>query len=179
MTSRACPFQKLSIWQKHTLLFRYENRPYKYAFLHAFFLICPPCPFQNLSIWPKTHPFFPIFQYAFLHAFFLICPPCPFQNLSIWPKTHLFFPILHVFALLSDVRAYIAWSWKTTLINFFSRMISNLKYKCPPQGHIVGLCNHGNSIGTEPTTFIFNYGWWYITFPYIFITLVILLDSTP
>ena len=30
----------------------------KYAFLHAFFLICPSCPFQNLSIWPKTHPFF-------------------------------------------------------------------------------------------------------------------------
>ena len=30
----------------------------KYAFLHAFFLICPLCPFQNLSLWPKTHPFF-------------------------------------------------------------------------------------------------------------------------
>ena len=30
----------------------------KYAFLHAFFLICVSCPFQNLSIWPKTHPFF-------------------------------------------------------------------------------------------------------------------------
>ena len=29
----------------------------KYAFLYAFFLICPSCPFQNLSIWPKTHPF--------------------------------------------------------------------------------------------------------------------------
>ena len=29
-----------------------------YAFLHAFFLICPSCLFQNLSIWPKTHPFF-------------------------------------------------------------------------------------------------------------------------
>ena len=26
------------------------------------------------------------------------------------------FPILHVFAPLNDVRAYIAWSWKTTLI---------------------------------------------------------------
>ena len=36
----------------------------KYAFLHAFFLICPSCPFQNLSIWPKTHPFFSI-----LHVF--------------------------------------------------------------------------------------------------------------
>ena len=30
----------------------------KYAFLHAFFLICPSCPLKNLSIWPKTHPFF-------------------------------------------------------------------------------------------------------------------------
>ena len=30
----------------------------KYAFLQAFFLICPSCPFQNLSIWRKTHPFF-------------------------------------------------------------------------------------------------------------------------
>ena len=51
---------------KH-VFFRYENRPYKYVFLHALFLICPPCPFQNLSIWPKTHPFPPI-----LHVF---CTP--------------------------------------------------------------------------------------------------------
>ena len=34
---------------KH-VFFRYQKRPYKYVFLHAFFLICPPCPFQNLSI---------------------------------------------------------------------------------------------------------------------------------
>ena len=33
----------------------------KYAFLHAFSLICPSCPFQNLPLWPKTHPFFPNF----------------------------------------------------------------------------------------------------------------------
>ena len=57
-------------------------------------------------------------NYAFLHAFFLICPSCPFQNLSIWPKTHPFFPILHVFAPLNAVRAYSAWSWKTTLITW-------------------------------------------------------------
>ena len=37
----------------------------KYAFLHAFFLICLSCSFQNLSIWPKTHPFFQF--YTFLH----------------------------------------------------------------------------------------------------------------
>ena len=41
---------------KH-ILFRYENRP-KYAFLHAFFLICVSCPLQNLSIWPKAYLFF-------------------------------------------------------------------------------------------------------------------------
>ena len=45
-----------------------------------------------------------------------------------------FFPILHVFASLSDVRAYTVWSWKITLILwiFFMRMISNFKYKWPP-----------------------------------------------
>ena len=65
--------------------------------------------FSGMKIDPK---------YAFLHAFFLICPSCPFQNLSIWPKKHLFFPILHSFAPLNDVRAYSAWSWKTTLITW-------------------------------------------------------------
>ena len=78
------------------VFFRYENRPYEYVFLHAFFLICPPCPYQNLSIWPKTHPLTfryenRPYKYLFLHAFFLICPPCPFQNLSIWPKHTLLF----------------------------------------------------------------------------------------
>ena len=57
-------------------------------------------------------------NYAFLKAFFLICPSCPFQNMYIWPKTHPFFPILHVFAPLNAVRAYSAWSWKTTLITW-------------------------------------------------------------
>ena len=80
--------------------------------------------FSGLKIDPK---------YAFLHTFFLICSSCPYQNLSLWPKSHTFFPILHVFAPLNDVRAYIAWSWKTNVItwNFFTRMISNFKYKCP------------------------------------------------
>ena len=80
--------------------------------------------FSGIKIDPK---------YAFLNAFFLICPSCHSQNLSIWPKAHPFFPILHVLAPLNDVRAYIAWSWKTTLITwfFFTRMISNFKYKWP------------------------------------------------
>ena len=48
----------------------------KYAFLHAFFLICPSCPLQNLSIWPKTHPFFPI-----LHVF---APLNDVRAYSVW-----------------------------------------------------------------------------------------------
>ena len=65
--------------------------------------------FSGMKIDPK---------YVFLHAFFLICLSYSFKNLSIRPKTHLFFPILHVFAPLSDVREYSAWSWKTTLITW-------------------------------------------------------------
>ena len=57
-------------------------------------------------------------KYAFLHAFLLICLSCSFQNLSVWPKNTPFFPILHVFGPLNDVRAYSAWSWKTTLITW-------------------------------------------------------------
>ena len=80
--------------------------------------------FSGMKIDPK---------YAFLHAFFLICLSCPFQNLSIWPKTHFFFPILHVFAPLNDVRAYIAWSWKTTLITWiFGRAWYPLDIRVPP-----------------------------------------------
>ena len=47
-----------------------------------------------------------------------------------------FFPILHIFAPLNDVRVCIAWSWKSNLITwiFFTRMISNFKYKCPHPG---------------------------------------------
>ena len=36
----------------------------KYAFLHAFFLICPSCPFQKFDYMTKNTPFFPI-----LHVF--------------------------------------------------------------------------------------------------------------
>ena len=77
----------------------------------------------------KTDP-----KYAFLHAFFLISLSRSFQNLSIWLKTHLFFPILHVFAPLNDVRAYSAWSWKTTIITWiFGRAwYPGLTFECPP-----------------------------------------------
>ena len=51
-----------------------------------------------------------------------------------YDQKHTFFPILHIFAPLKDVRVYIAYSWKTTLITwiFFTRMISNFKHKWPP-----------------------------------------------
>ena len=75
-------------------------------------------------------------KYAFLHAFFFNLSVMSFPKFVIRPKTYPFFPILHVFAPLNDVRAYIAWSWKTTLITwiFFTRMVSNFKYKWPPWG---------------------------------------------
>ena len=52
---------------KSTLITYYSGmkKDPKYAFLHAFFLICLSCSFQNLSIWPKTHPFFQF--WTFLH----------------------------------------------------------------------------------------------------------------
>ena len=43
------------------------------------------------------------------------------------------FPILHVFATLHDVHAYIAWSWKTTLITwFFYEDDIQLQMQVPP-----------------------------------------------
>ena len=69
-------------------------------------------------------------KYAFLHAFFLIFPSCPFQNLSIWPKTHLFFQFC---TFLHPVRAYSAWSWKTTLLReFLDEPDTPLTFECPP-----------------------------------------------
>ena len=66
--------------------------------------------FSGMKIDPK---------YVFLYAFFLICLSCPFKNLSQWRKQHPFFQFCTFFAPLKDVRAYIAWSWKTTLITWF------------------------------------------------------------
>ena len=75
-------------------------------------------------------------KYAFLHAFFLIFLSCPFKNLSIWPKTYLLlFPDFACFCtpkrctrvhclVLKNNRYY---------VNFFTRMISNFKYKWPPR----------------------------------------------
>ena len=67
-----------------------------------------------------------------------------FLNLSVMSipkfvkmtKNIPFFPILHVFAPLNDVRAYIAWSWKTTLITwiFFYADDIQLQIQVPPLG---------------------------------------------
>ena len=91
--------------------------------------------FSGMKIDPK---------YAFLYAFCLIFLSCPFQNLSISPKIHPFFPILHVFAPLNDVRAYIAWSWKTTLITWiFGRAWYPLDIRVPsPQFKSNGFLLH-------------------------------------
>ena len=73
-------------------------------------------------------------NYAFLHAFFLICPSCPFQNMSIWPKTHPFFFNFARFAPLNAVRAYSAWSWKTTIITWtFGRAWYPLTFEWAPR----------------------------------------------
>ena len=70
--------------------------------------------FSGMKIDPK---------YVFLCGVFLICPLCPFQNLSIWPN---------------DVRTYIAWSWKTTLITwiFFRGWYPTSNTSGPP-GHLL------------------------------------------
>ena len=49
---------------------------------------------------------------------FLNLPVMSFPKFVYMTKNTPFFPILHVFAPLNDVRAYIAWSWKTTLITW-------------------------------------------------------------
>ena len=41
-----------------------------------------------------------------------------FPKFVYMTKNRPFFPILHVFAPLNDVRAYSAWSWKTTLLTW-------------------------------------------------------------
>ena len=88
----------------------------------------------------KTHPKHLFFRYENRPWIYVFA--CIFLNFTIMSfskfvnmtKNTPFFTILHIFAPLNDVRAYIVWSLKTTLITwiFFTRMISNFKYKCPP-----------------------------------------------
>ena len=86
--------------------------------------------FSGMKIDPK---------YAFLLAFFLIWASCPFQNLSIWPKTYPFFQFC-TFLHPNDVRAYIALSWKTTLITWiFLRGWYPTSDTSGPPGHVFWL----------------------------------------
>ena len=74
-------------------------------------------------------------KYKFLHAFFVIFPSCPFQNLSIWPKTHLFFPNFAHFCTpkrCTRVQCLVLKN-NPNYVNFFTRLISNFKYKWPPR----------------------------------------------
>ena len=72
----------------------------------------------------KKHPNHVFFRYE--NRPYLCVFACIFLNLSVmsFPKfvymtqNTPFFPILHVFAPLNPVRAYSAWSWKTTLITW-------------------------------------------------------------
>ena len=59
-----------------------------------------------------------------------------FPKFVYMTKNTPFFSILHVFAPLNDVRAYSAWSWKTTLITWiFGRAwYPPLTFEWPPQG---------------------------------------------
>ena len=86
--------------------------------------------FSGMKIDPKS---------AFLHAFFLICVSCPFQNLSIWPKTYRFSPQFCPFCTpkrCTRVHYLVLWN-NPNYVNFFTRMISNFKYKCPPPGAFI------------------------------------------
>ena len=58
-------------------------------------------------------------KYAFLRVIFLNLSVMSFPKFVYMTKNTPFFPILHVFVPLNDVRAYSAWSWKTTLITWF------------------------------------------------------------
>ena len=51
-----------------------------------------------------------------------------------YDQKNTFYPILQVFAPQNNVRTYIAWSWKTTLITwfFFYKDDIQLKVKVPP-----------------------------------------------
>ena len=80
--------------------------------------------FSGMKIDPK---------YVFLHVFLLICPSCPFQNLSIWPKTHPFSNFTHFCTPKRCTRVHcLVLKNNPNYVNFFTRMISNFKYKWSP-----------------------------------------------
>ena len=72
----------------------------------------------------QTHPTHIFFRYEnrpqiqVFACVFLYLSIMSFPKFVTMTKNTPFFPILHVFAPLNNVRAYIAWSWKTTLITW-------------------------------------------------------------
>ena len=81
--------------------------------------------FSGVKLYPK---------YVFLQAFFLILSIMSFPKFvnTCMTKNTPFFPILHVFAPLNDVRTLPGPENNPNYVNFFTRMISNFKYKWPP-----------------------------------------------
>ena len=108
------PCKKVFITHPKHVFSRYENRPNIYAL--AYF-----CHYFQASF------FFPKFM-------------------TITKNTPFFFPNFGCFCTLNDVCAYFAWSWNTAIIMwffFFTRIISNFKYKCPPPPGAQCVCHAG------------------------------------
>ena len=92
-------------------------------------------------------------------------------NNGLWDRPDIFFwptPFSNFarFAPLNDIRAYIAWSWKTTLITliFFTWMISNFKYKWPPeQSNTLTIAPFVDKLhGIKGMLVIFGPGFWHL-----------------
>ena len=81
--------------------------------------------FSGMKIDPK---------FVFLHAFFLICPSCPFQN----DQKHTLFSNFARFCTPKRCTRIHCLVLKNNpnYVNFFTRMISNFKYKWPPGNYI-------------------------------------------
>ena len=72
-------------------------------------------------------------KYVFLHAFFFFFVSCPFQNLSIWPKTYPFSNFARFCTPKRCTRVNcLVLKNNPNYVYFFTRMISNFKYKWPP-----------------------------------------------
>ena len=154
---------------KH-VFFRDENKPYKYVFLHALFVICLPYPFQNLSIWPKTHPFIfryenRPYKYVFLNAFFLILSATSFPKFVNITRNHtLFFRyenrpykyvFLHAFFLICPPCHFQNWSIWPKTHHFFSNFARFCTPKRCTRVHCLVLKNNPNYIffrGWHPTS---------------------------
>ena len=133
--------------------------------------------FSGMKIDPK---------YAFLPGvfacIFLNLPVVSFQKFVYMTKNTRFFPILHVFAPLNDVRAYIAWSWKTTLITWiFGRAWYPLDIRVAPRGDFLNFsfCFLNNISLTHPPCCDIHRARWFLTkFAKLF-TIVLIYVTLP